>query len=124
MFGVSAAMGSLISNPVMLIVFEIAFLVVTGLFIWIGAKIAQVRKASLARSVIVAVIIVIISSLIVLPFSGFAFFGLVISIFINIAVIKIVFSASWRRGLVTWVFSVISQILVFAVAAALILTFL
>lgn len=95
-----------------------------GVFIWIGANIAQIRKASLSRSVIAAVIIVIISSLIVLPFHSFAFFGLMISIFINIAVIKVVFSASWRRGLVTWVFSVISQVLVFAIATALILMFL
>lgn len=123
MFGIGAASQVLVGDYFTLILFEIMFFVLMGLFIYIGAKIAQARKASLPRSILAAIIIVFLTSLIVLPFSGFAFIGLIISLFINIAVIKIVFSAKWRRAIVTWVFSVISEILVFGLATFLIIMF-
>ena len=109
----------LTADFVTFILFEIVFFLVMGFFIWVGSEIAQVRKNAFLKAIGAALIATVISSLLIIPFASFAFFTLFLALLINIAVVKIVFRTGWRKALVTWVFSVIAQVLVLLAAILL-----
>ena len=100
--------------------FELVLLVVSAIFIWIGAKVAEVEKGSLMRSIGIAVILAILVPLLLIPFASMAIIPIVLSIVITLAVIKAAFATSWRKSLVAWVFSIIAQ---FIAIAALVFVF-
>jgi len=105
------AVSSLAGSTVMFITFELLLFFISALFIWIGAKIASVDKGSIIRSFIIAVLIAILTPLLLIPFSEFALVSVALSFIINLAIIKIVFATGWKKSLVTWVFSLIAEII-------------
>jgi len=106
----SEAVGVLTSGTLGFIIFELVVFFISALFIWIGAKVANVEKGSIARSFLIAVILAILTPLLLLPFAGFRIVSLVLSVIINLAIIKIVFSTGWKKSLITWVFSIIAGV--------------
>ncbi|MBU0898309.1 MAG: hypothetical protein KKB03_01190 [Nanoarchaeota archaeon] len=107
-----SAIGFLTSDLVRTIVFEIILFIVAGLFIWIGAWFARIKKRTFIKAIIAAFLTAFVSSILILPFSQFALIAVTISLIINIAVIKFVFSTTWRNSLVTWIFSVIAHVVI------------
>ncbi|RLI97012.1 MAG: hypothetical protein DRO99_03585 [Candidatus Aenigmatarchaeota archaeon] len=101
--------GLLSGNIIRLITFEILLLLVSAFFIWTGAKVAQIRKGSFGRSFLTALAIAFLLPMALLPFSGLVLISLIASLVITLAIIKVVFDASWRSSLVTLVFSAIAQ---------------
>lgn len=110
-----ASLGSLTS-----LVFMIISFLITGFFIWIGAYMAHVEKKSLLNSFFAALLGTIVTG-IVFSFMGFTgLWAILVTILIPIFVIKLVFRTSWRKSLVTWVFSIIAQIIAVALLVFLI----
>ncbi len=107
-----------------LILFEILFFLVSGFFIWAGSHIAQIKKASYGKAVLAAILTTLVTAVLIIPFSQFALFTFVLSLLIAIGLIKMVFSTGWRKALVTWVFSLIAQIVVVAGLVILVSVFL
>jgi hypothetical protein len=103
--------GLLAGSMFRLIVFELVLFFISALFIWIGAKVADVEKGSIIRAFLIAVIVAILTPLLLLPFAGFELFSMALGIIINLAIIKLVFSTGWRKALVTWIFSLIAGFL-------------
>jgi hypothetical protein len=118
------AVGLLTSNTVMFIAFELVLFLVTALFIWIGAKVADIDRASLARSFIIAILVAILTPIILIPFAGQALVSLVISVIVNLAIIKIIFATGWKRSLVAWVFSIIASIVSIIILSFVLILFL
>ncbi|MFH1978480.1 MAG: hypothetical protein ABIJ92_04085 [Candidatus Aenigmatarchaeota archaeon] len=107
----TGAANLLVGDTLTFIIFEIILLLISALFIWIGAKVAQVKKGSIGRAFLVAIVFSIITPIFMIPFVGYALVTFILTLIINLVIIKIVFSANWRKALTTWVFSIISGII-------------
>lgn len=93
---------------------------VAGLFMWLGAKIAGVRRASFARAVVAAIASWVVTGLCyglapLLPIIGLGL-ATIGAILLSIVVIKAAFDTSFGKALLVWVFNLIVQ------AAAVLLT--
>ncbi len=111
----SEAAGIMASGTLRFIVFEVLLLVVSAIFIWIGGRFAEISKASFMRSLGISVILAIIVPLLLLPFAGMELLTLLLSVVLTLAIIKLVFDTGWRKSLITWVFSIIAQVIVMLV---------
>ena len=105
------------SSTVVFIAFELVLFLISALFIWAGARIADVSKGSIIRSFIIAVLVAILTPVLLLPFAGFELVSFAASVIINLAIIKLVFSTGWKKSLITWVFSLIAGFLSVAILA-------
>ena len=112
---ITEAAGMMAGGIIRFIAFEVLLLLVSAFFIWIGARVAEVKEGSLGRSFVVAVILAIIVPLLVMPFAGLAAFTMVLSVILTLAIIKLVFGTGWKKSLITWVFSIIAQIISLAI---------
>ena len=93
--------------------------VVAGLFMWLGAKIAGVRRATFGRAVVAAIASWFVTGLCfglapILPVIGLGLATLG-SILLSLVVIKAAFDTSLGKALLVWIFNLIVQ----AVAALL-----
>jgi len=104
------------------ILLELALLLLAAFFIWFGSKIAQVEKSGIGRAFLTAILVTIVAPLLLIPFEGFGLLTLVISIVITLFLIKVVFSTGWRKSLVTWLFSVIAEVVWIFIMLFLLLT--
>jgi hypothetical protein len=89
--------------------------VLAGFFIWIGAKMAGVENAGFGKSIIAAlgssfIAWFMATILSIVPVIG-TFLGLVLGLLFSIFVIKGVFSTSFGKAFLVWIFHVIAQIL-------------
>jgi riboflavin transporter FmnP len=91
--------------------FGLVLFIVMGVFLWIGAYMAQIKKRSFPRAFLAALAGTIISAIVFMIMGFTGYIALVVSILIQILVIKFVFSTEWRKSLITWVFSVIAQVI-------------
>jgi len=100
----------LTGSGISFILLELALLLLAAAFIWFGSKIAQVEKAGIGRAFLTAILVTIVAPLLMIPFEGLGLLTLVISIILTLFFIKVVFSTGWRKSLVTWIFSIIAQV--------------
>jgi len=93
------------------IVVFVVLLIVGALFVWFGVKVAGVDKRRRTwGNAILAVILMLVLSFI-LGFAGHTA-GFVFGIIGAIAIIKYVYSTSWGKAIIAWVFMVIAVIIV------------
>ena len=92
-------------------IFGLVLFVAMGIFLWIGAYIGQVKKNSFIRAFGAALAGTIVSAIVFMLVGFTGYIALIISILIQIVVIKLVFSTEWRKAAVTWVFSIIAQVI-------------
>lgn len=91
-------------------------IVIGGLFMWIAAKIAGLRRATFARAIMAAVGVSLVKFLAagvfgILPLVG-PVFGYVVGLFLGILVIKAAFECSTRQALLVWLFEILASITV------------
>jgi hypothetical protein len=107
-------------STVGLILFAVLFFVITGIFIYIGTYVARVDNRSFISSFLAALIATLVSGAIFFFFNFTGLTSLFISVVITIFAIKVVFGTSWKKSIVTWIFSVIAEFLViFALTAGI-----
>jgi hypothetical protein len=95
------------------IVTAIIAAVVGGIFMWIGANLAGVRRATFGRSIIAAVLATLVTWVITVIFSYLPFYGNAIGYFLGIVfsifVIQGVFGIRFVKGLLVWLFYIVAQ---------------
>lgn len=93
------------------IVMFVVSLVIASLFVWFGVKVAGVksRKRTLGNAVISVLLMLVLSF--ILGFVG-GTLGSVLGILGSIAIIKHVYSTSWVKALVAWIFMIIAVAIV------------
>lgn len=101
------------SSTLRFVVFELVILFVSALFIWTGAKVAQIKQSSIIKSFIAAIVLAVLVPLLLIPFSGHVLASLALGMVVTLAIIKIVFATGWRKSLVTWIFSIIAEFVAF-----------
>jgi hypothetical protein len=102
------------------VLFLLVGVMVAGLFMWLGAKIAGVRRASFGRAVVAALASWVVTGLCyglapLLPIIGLGL-ATVGAILLSVVVIKAAFDTSFGKALLVWVFNLVVQ------AAAILLT--
>ena len=101
------------------IVHIFAITLVSALFIWIGAKFAGIKGATLWRSFLVA----IISGFPIWVTAGFGIFlmgfgpflGWIIGTFIALCIIKSFFKTTWRKAFIAWILQAAAQYLLLGI---------
>jgi hypothetical protein len=87
--------------------------VIGGFFMWTGANLASVRRATFGRSIIVAVLAALITWVVTAIFSYLPTFGNIIGyclgIIFAIFVIQGVFGIRFAKALLVWLFYIIAQ---------------
>jgi hypothetical protein len=95
------------------IVAAIIAAVIGGFFMWIGAKLANVRRANFGRSIIAAVLAALVTWVVTAIFSYLPVFGNLIGFFLGIVfsifVIQSVFRIRFGKALIVWLFYIIAQ---------------
>lgn len=95
------------------IVAAIIAAVIGGFFMWIGANLASVRRATFGRSIIAAVLATLVTWVITVIFSYLPFYGNAIGYFLGIVfsifVIQGVFGLRFVKGLLVWLFYIVAQ---------------
>jgi hypothetical protein len=95
------------------IVAAIIAAVIGGLFMWVGANLANVRRANFSRSIIAAVLAALVTWVVTAIFSCLPVFGNVIGFFLGIIfsifVIQGIFGIRFGKALIVWLFYVIAQ---------------
>ena len=111
-FAFEKALHYFTADFVSFIAFELAFFIVMGVFIWFGSHVAQIKKNRFPKAVVIAFFSIVISSILVLPFSDNVLLVVGVSLIVSIIVIKLAYSTNWRQALVAWTFSAIALFLV------------
>jgi len=86
---------------------------VSGLFIWIGAKVAGIPNPGFGRCVMVAIVTSVGTWLLafvltILPVVG-TFGGFVLGLLLSLLIIKSLFNVSFGKAALVWIFHVIAQ---------------
>lgn len=94
----------------------IVSILIAGIFIWIGAKIAGVEEATFGNAIVAAVGASIVGWIITIVLSGIPVIGTIAGLIIGfivggLFVIKSIFSTSWRKAFLTWVFNIVAQVI-------------
>ena len=87
--------------------------IVSGLFIWLGAKLAGVPNPGFGRCVLVAIVTSVCTWLLsfvlsILPVVG-TFGGFILGLGVSLLIIKSMFNVSFGQAFLVWVFNVIAQ---------------
>jgi len=104
------------------IIFVFVFsVIISGLFMWIAAKIARVEKAGFGRAMVAAIVSSFVEVLVafvfnVIPILG-NLIGFIIGLMLAIFVIKAVFRTSFGKALLVWIFNIIAVLVAVALAA-------
>ncbi len=104
------------------IIFVFVFsVIISGLFMWIAAKIARVEKAGFGRAMVAAIVSSFVEVLVafvfnVIPVLG-NLIGFIIGLMLAIFVIKAVFRTSFGKALLVWIFNIIAVLVAVALAA-------
>jgi hypothetical protein len=104
----------------------VAGVIVSAFFIWLGAKIAGVAKATFGKAVWAA----IVTSLFVWALTGIAstLFGVgsvggwILGVIITLFILKWIYKTTWGKALLTWLFCGIAHAIVLVIAVVLAMT--
>lgn len=95
--------------------FSLAFAVLfSGIFMWIGARLAGIHRATLGRAILAAIsctaIVWIIGGLCVwaVPLGGT--FGFLLSLLLVLLATRVIFDTSFGKALLAWVFFILAQV--------------
>ena len=93
---------------------------VSGLFIWIGAKVAGIPNPGFGRCVMVAIVTSVGTWLLafvlsILPVVG-TFGGFVLGLLLSLLIIKSLFKVSFGQAALVWLFHVVAQGVAIAIA--------
>lgn len=106
-----------------IIIAAIIAAVVGGFFMWIGANLAGVRRATFGKSIVASVISAIITWAITGAFSYLPavgnLIGFVLGVVVSIFVIQGIFDVRFGKALLVWVFYVIAQLVAVVLVAVL-----
>ena len=99
------------------IVYEILLFIISALFLWIGAKVAQVKKGSFGRAFLIAIITAVLTPILLIPFGAYALIAFILGLIINLIIIKLIFATGWRKSVVAWVFSIVAGVIAILILA-------
>jgi hypothetical protein len=89
--------------------------IIAAFFMWVGAKMAGVRRATFGKSIVAALGSAFITWFISLVFSVVpvfgTFLGFIIGLFFAILVIKASYNTSFGKALLVWIFHIIAEII-------------
>lgn len=110
-------MNALLGLGMGIVIFFIISLLITALFLWIGATLAGIKGASFGKAILTALLSVIGLTILgvflsFIPFMG-DFLGLLLGVLLSIFIIKAVFDTSWGKALSAWIFYVIAVMIAF-----------
>ena len=93
------------------IVLFVVWLVIASFFVWFGVKVAGVdsRKRTWGNAIMAVILMLVLSFL--LGYVG-GTIGFVLGIIGAIAIIKYIYTTSWGKAIIAWVFMVIAVIIV------------
>lgn len=99
----------------------ILMVIIGGLLMWAAAKIARVEKASFGRAMAAAVaasFVTVLASFLfkLVPVLG-DLFGVIAGLILAILIIKSLFSTSFGKALIVWIFYIVAAGVAFALAA-------
>ena len=98
-------------------------IIVAGIFMLIGAKIAGVKNATLGKSIWAAIASGFIMWIVTLVFSIIpilgSIIGFIIGLILALLVIKSVYSTSFGKALLVWIFNIIAQVIAIFIGALL-----
>jgi len=99
------------------VIFFIFSLLITALFLWIGANLAGIKGANFGKAILTALLSVVALTILglflsLIPFIG-GFLGLLLGVLLSIYIIKAVFDTSWGKALLAWIFYVIAIVIAF-----------
>jgi hypothetical protein len=109
------------------IIFVFVFgVIISGLLMWLAAKISKVEKATFTRAATAAVACSFVTVLFAGLF-GFVpvlgnFFGFVVGLLVSIYVIKVSFATTFGKALLVWIFDILGSIVAIALASMLMAT--
>jgi multisubunit Na+/H+ antiporter MnhG subunit len=87
---------------------------ICAVFMWIGARLAQVHRANLLKAILAAILSVVVSGVLrhaltaTVPLAG-SIFGFLLGYLLVLLIIKGVFNTSFLRALVVWFFFLLAQ---------------
>lgn len=94
-----------------------------GIFMWIAAKIARVKKSSFGRAILAAVASSVVSLIVsfifgILPLIGNGL-GFLAGLLFSILIIMWAFDTSFAKALLVWIFNIIAVVIAVAITALL-----
>lgn len=102
------------------LILAIFSIIIGGLFMWLGAKIAGIEGTSYGKAVSAAVAAFLITWFISAALSVFSIVGnlvgMIIGMFLALLTIKSIFNTTLIKALIVWVFNTFSQILAIIVS--------
>jgi len=104
------------------IIFIFVFMVIiSGLLMWLAARISKVEEASFTRALVASVASAFVSVLAAVLFGllpGIGnFFGFIVGLLLSVFVIKVSFGTSFGKALLVWIFDILGAVLAIAIAA-------
>jgi hypothetical protein len=105
-----------------LVVFALS-IIIAGLFMWAGAKMAGIQNATLGKSIGAAIAVSLVTWIIavvfsILPVIG-TFIGFIVGLIIALFVIKSIFNTTMGKAFLAWIFNIFAQILAIVLSIAL-----
>lgn len=99
--------------------------VIAGFFMWVGAKMAGIKRSSFGRALAAAMVVSLVTWIItgvfsVLPILG-PLIGYLIALLISIYFIKVIFDTTPGRAFLTWIFNIIAQVLALVIGSILLM---
>lgn len=96
-------------------------IIIGAFFVWLGAKMARVEKATFGRAFLAAIAASLASSLVGWGFSFisgpfWSIVGAVIGLIVVIWVFKLIFDASWGKAFLIWLMQLVAIFLAILIA--------
>ena len=98
-------------------------ILISGFFMWLGAKMAGIKKSTFGRAILAAIAASLITYIVSAVFSVLPVIGTILGFFIGLLLslfaIKSVFNTTFGRAFLAWIFNIVAQILAVIIGAAL-----
>ena len=109
-----------------LLVGMIVFFIIEAVFLWIGAKLARIEKASFGRAFTAAIALTIATFVLNIVFiwasvATAGTIGAILSILVAVWVIKSVFDTGWAQAAVAWFLSIVGAVVAVVLIGALVI---
>jgi hypothetical protein len=99
--------------------------IIAGFFMWIGAKMAGIKRSGFGRALAAAMVVSLVTWVItgvfsILPILG-PLVGYLVALLISIYFIKVIFDTTPGRAFLTWIFNIIAQLLALFIGSAILM---
>ena len=104
------------------IIFVFVFMVIiSGILMWVAAKIARVENATFGRAMLAAIAASFVEVVVAFVFNAVPILGnligFIIGLIASILVIKAVFRISFGKALLVWIFNLVAALIAIVLAA-------